>query len=85
MVFLWFSHGFPMVSHGGLGLRLRAPSGPGLNWHAYEFENDGPLLRGINDVGPCTFDSEPWALLKPLGDFMVILMAGWWLIVVNSG
>mmetsp|Transcript_73169 Transcript_73169/g.161491 ORF Transcript_73169/g.161491 Transcript_73169/m.161491 type:complete len:756 (-) Transcript_73169:92-2359(-) len=42
-----------------------------LNWHAYEFENDGPLLRGINLVGPCTFDSDLHSL-SALVHFMLL-------------
>ena len=69
-VFLCFSHGAP-GPWGALGP-------PGLNWHAYEFENDGPLLRGINDVGPCTFDSEP------RGEMVVIFYEPEWMRVDDN-
>lgn len=29
----------------------------GLQWHSYEFERDGPLMKGLTDAQPCTFDS----------------------------
>ena len=34
----------------------------GLTWHAFEFNSDGPLMKGLTDAAPCTFDSETWPL-----------------------
>lgn len=29
-----------------------------LQWHAYEYENDGPLIQGLKDPGPIQYDGE---------------------------
>eukprot|EP00913_Durusdinium_trenchii_P014735 g13823.t1 len=42
-----------------------------LQWHSYEFERDGPLMKGLTDAQPCTFDSDLHSL-SALVHFMVL-------------
>ncbi|CAJ1416587.1 unnamed protein product [Effrenium voratum] len=42
-----------------------------LNWHAYEFEHEGPLMQGLTNAAPCTFDADLHSL-SALVHFMVL-------------
>lgn len=42
-----------------------------LTWHAFEFNSDGPLMKGLTDAAPCTFDSDLHSL-SALVHFMVL-------------